>query len=278
MTSTHRRRLAVMTIDYDDAAPPPVVDPPSDSDISLVRYRTRYPVFPRTPHDRLLTALMFVEMGERAAADGCDALYIDAFPDYGLAELRGAVGVPVVGSGEAAIAAAAAEGRRFSIVTVWPTSMGFLYTERLAYAPGGDCCAGIHHVFAEFEVSRLDSEDGSIRRMERGDSKIVSYLADCCRRAIEQDGSSAVLLGCTCMAPIGGRLQELCDFPVIEASRAGFEAAYAAMDPGAPAVEYSLSARRGTIPLVVDAWLTHGEVPQLGMTTDCEVCVVAAHA
>lgn len=269
------RRLAVLTIDYDDAAPPPALGAPSGSRIDLVRYRTRYPIFPSTPHDWLLTSLMFLEMGERAAAEGCDALYIDAFPDYAIAALRGSVGVPVLGSGEAAIAAAADGGRRFSIVTVWPESIGFLYTERLAFARGGGQCGGVHHAFPELELGRIGTESSAVARMERGDVWIVDHLAACCRQAIEEDGSEAVLLGCTCMAPVGPALQERCEYPVIEASRAGYEAAYARLgEPAGPAP--ALSARRGTGSLIVDGWLTHGEVPDIPFAEACRVCVTVA--
>lgn len=266
------RRLGVLYIDYDDAVPA-VVTPPAGAGFEVARYRTRYPVLPRTPHDRLLTALGYVDAAERAAADGCDALLLDVFPDYGINEMRGAVPIPVVGAGEAGIAAAATGGRSFSIVTVWPESMGFLYTERLAFAPGGDRCAGVHHVFAEIELARLGTEHSMVARMDRGESRIVDYLVESCRMAVERDGSDAVLLGCTCMVRIGPTLQERCDFPVIEASRAGMVAACGRLAAGGPMPELALSPRRGTVPLILDAWLEHGEVPQLSLSEQCEVCV-----
>lgn len=131
--------------------------------------------------------------------------------------MRSAVAVPVAGAGESGIAAAARDGRRYSIVTVWPQSLHFLYVERLAHAAGGELCAEVHHVFAEFELKRLGTEHSAVSRMERRDEQIVEHLAENCRRAVASDGSEAVLL--------------------------------AQQHPP----EAVLSARRGTVPLVLDA-------------------------
>ena len=47
-------------------------------------------------------------MAPHAAAVGCDAIFIDSFADYGIAAMRAAIEIRVIGGGEAGMAAAAA--------------------------------------------------------------------------------------------------------------------------------------------------------------------------
>src|SRR6185369_9465627 len=91
--------------------------PHAPEGVELVIYPPRIGAFPHTPYDRLLVDLAHVDAGERAAADGVDAI-------------RAAVDIPVVGAGEVGITEASAGGRRFGIVTIWPPALEFLYTER----------------------------------------------------------------------------------------------------------------------------------------------------
>jgi allantoin racemase len=67
--------------------------------------------------DELLQAARVVVVTIEKNAD-VDAAIIGAFGDPGLAEARAGLAIPVVGLGEAGLRAAAANGRRFSIVTL----------------------------------------------------------------------------------------------------------------------------------------------------------------
>jgi hypothetical protein len=78
------------------------------------------------------------------------------------------------------------------------------------------------------------------------------------------------------MAPVGPQIQALCPgIEVVEGQRLGLAGSFATM--AAPQGEVNLSPRRGTIPLVVDAWLEHGIVPTF-RADECEVCVSLATA
>lgn len=260
--------LAIITTSDEER---PLLHAPVDSGIDVMRVPMRVPGFARNQYDRFFVALGHIDAAERAVADGCDAIFIDTFGDYGIAEIRLAVPVPVIGAGEAGIAAASANGTRgFSIVTVWPQSMHYLYKERLDNSPGGDCCRRVEHALPESELQKVGTDAFVKNRMVRHDASIIDVLAGCVQQVADEDGVGTVLLGCTCMAPIAPAIQERVSVEVIEGTRAGLAATWAAM--AVPAPDVIMSPRHGTVRLIVDAWLEHGVVPAFH-ADECEMCV-----
>lgn len=243
---------------------------------SAAVFASRIPAFATTPYDRLVVDVAYVEAAQRAAEAECDAVFIDSFADYGIGAMRAVVGIPIVGAGEAGLAAAAANGRRFSIVTVWPESMAFIYDERLRMLDVGRQCVAVHHVSPETELARLASGDGVMQRMQRHEDAIVDQLVAACRDAAARDGVECILLGCTCMAPVGPEIARRLPFPVIECSRAGFTAALAAAQSGVRHGVVVPERRRMLVPRLVDG-LAPGETPAAPIAADldqdCPVCV-----
>ena len=190
----------------------------------------RVPGFARNPYDRFFVALGHIDAAERAVADGCDAIFIDTFADYGMAEIRAAVPVPVIGAGESGIVAASANGTRdFSIVTVWPLSMNYLYKERLDNSPGGNRCLRVEHVLPETELQKAGTDGFIKNRMERHESAVIDLLAARVQQVADESGVGTILLGCTCMAPVGPAIQERVDVEVIEGTRNGLAVAFATL-------------------------------------------------
>lgn len=264
-------RLAIITSGAEER---PLLRAPESSDVEVVRIPMRVPGFARNPYDRFFVALGHIDAAERAVADGCDAIFIDTFADYGMAEIRAAVPVPVIGAGESGIVAASANGTRdFSIVTVWPLSMNYLYKERLDNSPGGNRCLRVEHVLPETELQKAGTDAFVKSRMERHESAVIDLLAARVQQVADESGVGTILLGCTCMAPVGPAIQERVSVEVIEGTRNGLLACWETM--AAPQGEVNLSARRGTIPLIVDAWLEHGIIPAWS-PDECEVCVSLA--
>jgi Asp/Glu/hydantoin racemase len=241
----------------------------------VVRIPMRVPGFARNPYDRFFVALGHIDAAERAVADGCDAIFIDTFADYGMAEIRAAVPVPVIGAGESGIVAASANGTRdFSIVTVWPLSMSYLYKERLDNSPGGNRCLRVEHVLPETELQKAGTDGFIKNRMERHEGAVIDLLAARVQQVADESGVGTILLGCTCMAPVGPAIQERVDVEVIEGTRNGLAVAFETL--AVPRLgEVNISTRRGTVPLIVDAWLQHGVVPEFH-PDECELCVSLA--
>lgn len=259
-------QLVMVNSDQKDAPALPAVE-----GIDVVLQDLRVRAFARTPYDHLIVEIGHVDAAERALADGCDALFIDTFADYAIERIRTVADVPVIGAGEAGIAEAAADGRRFSIVTVWPRSMGWLYDERLHSCEGGQRCGAVHHVGDEAELDLIGTAGGVQARMSRAEQSTLDSIVEACHRAIAADGTDAVLLGCTCMSPVAEAIQARCDFPVIDASAAGLRAAYASVVGGRRPAAATPTRRAGTVPALVDAWLAAGDLPSID---ECDVCAI----
>lgn len=248
--------------------------------VTLELVTPRLSAFAFSAYERLIVDLGYVDAAQSAAARGAAAILINSFADYGLDAARAAVGVPVVGAGEATLRAASAEGTRpFGIVTVWPASMDFLYQERLRATGLAALCTGIRHVGGEEELQRLGHADGVMDRMARHEPQAIDAIVAACEAALREDGAAAIALGCTCMAPIGPRIVGRITAPVYEPSRCGIDAAIISarrgIRPAEPSPEAGLRLRRGRdttlVPQLVDAWQARGGT---GTPGDCPVCIV----
>ena len=162
MTSAPVQRIAVLGSGYRPTGSNQA--PPEIARIAAFGFRpelveTRFGAFPKTPYDRGLAAIGYLDAGIKAEQAGYRALFLNTFGDYGIAELRSALGIPVVGAGETAMTVAATLGRRFAIVTVWPRSMNFIYDERLATTGMTTRCVAIRNIL----------DDGDLNKVVRGD-------------------------------------------------------------------------------------------------------------
>jgi allantoin racemase len=110
------------------------------------------------------------------------AIVVAAFGDPGVAALRAAVRVPVVGIGAASFAEAAASGRRFGIATTTPGLVGPIeaLVERLSFG-------------AHFTGVRVP--DGDPLLLAADASRQEEALAQLVRDCIEIDGAEAVIIG-----------------------------------------------------------------------------------
>ena len=249
---------------------PPHLAALTDSHIGATPFGSLIAAFAATPYERLAVDVGYVEAAQRAASEGARAIFIDSFADYGIAAMRAVLPIPIVGAGEAALEAAAAGHRRYAIVTVWPQSMAFLYEERLRMMPAGAGCVDVIHVSPETELERLTSDAGVMQRMARREDAIVAQLVDVCEQVAKSRGVDAIVLGCTCMAPIGPAIQARVDIPIIEPSRVGFQAAIEAVRRGDRHDIVVAPSRRSLISdLVAGAPLAKSEEA-------CPVCIVTA--
>ncbi len=276
--ATRSARLGL--VNSDGKHSPPLADPDG---VTTVLHDLRFRVLARSPYEHLMTELGTLDAAERALAEGCDALYVDTFGDYAVGRIRALAAVPVVGAGEEGIRAAAALGE-FSVVTVWPESMRYLYDERLAATPGGERCRGVHHLSGDDELDRVGRGDGVKARMLRGEGDVVDDLVALSRAAMDRDGTDVVLLGCTCMAPVAETLGERLGVAVLDPSRIGLAVAHEAArahaagraaGPGAPMV--SPVRHAGLAVALVSAYLDQQEAAAVQLD-DCEICGITAVA
>jgi allantoin racemase len=187
----------------------------------------RFNAFPKTPYDRGLTALGNLDAGISAEKNGYSAVFLNTFGDYGVTELRSALGIPVVGAGQMAMTVAATLGRRFSIVTVWPRTMNFIYDERLAACGMAGRCVGIRNILDDGEMASVERGDTNdpVTAMRAGTAAIVDRIVAATEIAVAADGADTIVLGCTCMAPIGTTVAARLRVPVIEPMTTGYKMA-----------------------------------------------------
>ena len=271
---TQPARIAVLGSGTRTPVMPPHLQELGNSAAVPELINSRLAAFAGNPYDRLVVDLAYVEMAQRAEAAGCAAIFINTYADYGIAAMRAAVSIPVVGAGEAAMSAAAEGGRKYSIVTVWPPSMQFIYDERTRAVAAGAACLRLRHVSAEDELLRLGTEEGVQERMARQEDAIVLRIVRECERAIRDDSAQAIVLGCTCMAPVGPQVAAALGVPVIEGSRVGYLAAVAAARSPAAALALPRTGRATLIPAIVDAYVDGATGAQaLTAPAECPVCV-----
>lgn len=132
-----------------------------------------------------------------------DGVVIGCFDDTGVDAARTLVEVPVVGICQAAMQVAAVVANNFSVVTTLGRSVPAL--EHLVVKYGYErLCKRVRAC----EVPVLDLEDES--------SDARARLRDEIRRAIDEDGAEAIVLGCAGMADLAQQLSMEFGVPVID--------------------------------------------------------------
>jgi allantoin racemase len=141
-----------------------------------------------------------VAAGER---EGCDGYVIACFGDPGLYAARELARGPVIGIAEAAMHAASVLAPGFSVVTTLARTCGMAWHLAERYGMKRFC----RNVRAtDVAVLDLDKPGSAARRI----------ILDECRRALAEDGSDAIVLGCAGMAELCAEIEDALGAPVIE--------------------------------------------------------------
>lgn len=137
------------------------------------------------------------------AAEGpFDGIVISAFGDPGLEDLRERIRHPVTGLAEAAMAQAAAGGRRFAVATTTPALVAAIDRRAAAYGHAV-AYAGTYVTPGDPAATTADPDVAA------------AALAELCRAA-QRDGAEAVVVGGGPLALAARRLAEQIVLPVIE--------------------------------------------------------------
>jgi allantoin racemase len=184
----------------------------------------RLPSFPVNQINRNLIEISTIEAGLAAADKGFDAVYINTVGDYGLGALRSALSIPVIGAGQATMHAAAQLGERFSIVTIWPESLRFIYSDLLRLYGMEDHCVSVRCVSQDDELETLSNDENFVTEMRRGEITQQDRIVAECMKAIEEDRADTIMLGCTCMSPIAPEIAARVPAPVLNPLTTGYKA------------------------------------------------------
>ncbi len=147
-----------------------------------------------------------------AEAQGARGVAIACFDDTGLAEARAAVGLPVVGIGQAGYHMAAALAPPFAVVTTLAVSVPIL-TENISASGLGGVCAGVR------------ASGVPVLELERAPGTATAAIAAQAAEAVTADGARSIVLGCAGMGGLAAELRQRLRVPVID----GVAAAAAAL-------------------------------------------------
>jgi allantoin racemase len=141
-----------------------------------------------------------VAAGER---EGFDGYVIACFGDPGLYAAREVARGPVIGIAEAAMHAASVLAPGFSVVTTLSRTCGMAWHLAERYGMKRFC----RNVRAtDVAVLELDQPGSAARRL----------IIDECRRALDEDGSDAIVLGCAGMVELCAEIEDAVGAPVVE--------------------------------------------------------------
>ncbi len=154
-------------------------------------------------YDEAVAAVALLQEIRRGEAEGCDGYVIACFGDPGLLAAREAARGPVIGIAEAAMHAASFVATGFSVVTTLGRTR--IIAEHLvrAYGMAQHC-------------RRVRATELSVLALEDPASEARRIIIDECRRALDEDGSGAIVLGCAGMAELARDLTDLLGVPVID--------------------------------------------------------------
>ncbi|HEY0793032.1 MAG TPA: aspartate/glutamate racemase family protein [Chthoniobacterales bacterium] len=141
-----------------------------------------------------------VRAGEEAGYDG---YVIACFGDPGVAAAREIARGPVVGIAEAAMHLASMIAPSFSVVTTLARTCGMAW--HLAERNG-----------MKRHCRNVRAVDVAVLELENPASEARRRITEECRRALAEDGSESIVLGCAGMADLGAAISEDLGVPVVE--------------------------------------------------------------
>lgn len=154
-------------------------------------------------YDDAMACVGLLEEVRKGEAEGVDAYVIACFGDPGLDAAREIARGPVLGIAEAAMRAASFLATGFSVVTT--LSRTVVIAEHLVDRYG-----------VRSHCRRVRATDIAVLELENPASDAYRNIRDECRRALAEDRSGAIVLGCAGMADLCERLSAELGVPVID--------------------------------------------------------------
>lgn len=141
-----------------------------------------------------------IQAGER---EGCSAYVIACFGDPGLQAAREIANGPVIGIAEAAMHYASLIAPSFSVVTTLRRTCGMTWHLAERYGMRRFC-------------RNVRASDIAVLELEHPHSDARRRITDECQRALDEDGSEAIVLGCAGMADLCAQISDAINAPVID--------------------------------------------------------------
>jgi allantoin racemase len=175
---------------------------------------TRGPESVECFYDDTTAAPHIVELAKKAERDGFDAVVISCFFDPGLRAARELLSIPVTSAGESSLHLACSLGYRIGIVTTVANSIPV-----------------IHHLVKtlglESQVVTVKAASLGVLELDKSENTIRALLEQT-TRAIVEDKSDVIVLGCTGMAEVAAALGQRVlaagyEVPIVDPLRAAIQ-------------------------------------------------------
>lgn len=180
---------------------------------------TMGPVSIEGHYDDAMAAIGVCDEVMKGEKTGCDAYVLACFGDPGLHAAREVATGPVIGIAEAAMHAATMLASGFSVINTLQRSAAI--TEHLAHA------YGFHH-----KLKSIRSTNMAVLELEDPANNPSERIMEQGRLAVEEDGATALLLGCAGMADLAEEMTQAFGIPVIDGVAAGVKMAEALVGLG----------------------------------------------
>ncbi|SFU76062.1 aspartate/glutamate racemase family protein [Halomonas korlensis] len=164
--------------------------------------------------DEAISAVGVLEEVLAGEREGADAYVIACFGDPGLMAARELTRAPVIGIAEAAFHMATLISTRFSVVTTLGRT-GIIAEHLL------DQYGFAHH------CRRVRAAEIPVLDLEANGDAALTRIIDECRRARDEDGIGAIVLGCGGMADLRETISDEVGLPVVEGVTAAVKLAEA---------------------------------------------------
>jgi allantoin racemase len=154
-------------------------------------------------YDEAIASLALLHEIEKGEQQGMDGYVIACFGDPALYAARELARGPVIGIAEAAMHAASVIAPSFSVVTTLKRT-----------------CSMAWHLAERYGMKRfcknVRATDVAVLDLDIPGSKARSIIINECRRALEEDDSESIVLGCAGMAEFCHEVEDAIGAPVIE--------------------------------------------------------------
>jgi len=187
-----------------------------DVEISVVSI-DKGPASIESAYDEEIAAPWILEKIKEAEEKGFDAAIIDCMGDPALDAAREIVDIPVIGPCQASMAIASTLCDKFSVVTVLKSVLPLFWRLAKQYD-------------FESKVASVRSVEVPVLELEEKRNEVKDRLLAESKRAIEEDGAGAIILGCTGMIGMAKELQEALGIPVIDPAVASMKLAESLVD------------------------------------------------
>ncbi|OYT47217.1 MAG: hydantoin racemase [Desulfurococcales archaeon ex4484_42] len=190
----------------------------SETEIRVVSL-PKGPATVERPEDHAEVIPLVIDVAKKMYRD-FDAIIVNCFLDPGVKLLRGIIEKPVIGPCEASLHIASTIGSKLSVITVGKHDTTWMIEDRIKELGFSDRVVSVRGI--PLGVMDINKER----------TTVINYLIEESKKAVSEDGTDVIILGCTGLAGMAKEVQEKVKVPVVDPSGAAIKMAEALVKLG----------------------------------------------